>query len=311
MTPASSPWRPRFAGRRPRLRPGVALALSGLAALGAASPPLQAHDLWLVPSSFYPEPGSEVSVRILVGHGPGDGEPLTPRPEWIERFVLAEPAGATPVTALPGADPPSRAAVGEPGLYAFGLESGDTLHTLSPERFERYLAEEGLAEMAGAVRQAGRGPAAAPREADSPVRELFARSVKCLLRVGGGPAGGADAPEPGGAIGPAVGPVLGQELELVPLADPFAPAAGELPLRVLLRGEPAAGVLVEAASLAGGEPPSRAVSDSGGVVRLALPAVRGPAGWLVSAVVLEAAPAGADAHWRSVWSSLTFERRPR
>jgi hypothetical protein len=140
------------------------------------------------------------------------------------------------------------------------------------------------------------------------VRELFARSVKCLLWVGGGTSEAAGGP----SAGSAVGPILGQELELVPLADPFAPEAGELPLRVLLRGEPAAGVLVEAASLAGGEaPPSRAVSDAAGVVRLVLPAAAGPAGWLVSAVVLEPAPAGADAHWRSVWSSLTFERRPR
>jgi hypothetical protein len=98
----------------------------------------------------------------------------------------------------------------------------------------------------------------------------------------------------------------------VPLADPLAPEAVELPLRVLLRGEPVAGVLVEAASLAAGEaPPSRAVSDAAGLVRLALPTVPSAAGWLVSAVVLEPAPAGADAHWRSVWSSLTFERRPR
>lgn len=267
------------------------------------APPLGAHDLWLVPSSFHPAPGATVSVSILVGHGAGEGEPLIPRPEWIERFVLAGPAGTVPVTALPGADPPGRVAVGGPGLYAVGLESGDTLHTLAPERFERYLAEEGLEGMARAAREAGRAPAAAPREADSPVRELFARSVKCLLRVGGGPPGGADGPE--------VGPILGQELELVPLADPFAPEAGELPLRVLLRGEPAGGVLMEAASLAGGEPPSRAVSGSGGVVRLALPEIDGPTGWLVSAVVLGAAPAGSDAHWRSVWSVLTFERRPR
>lgn len=283
----------------PRWR-GVVAAVAGLlaAVLSPAASPVEAHDLWLVPSSFHPEPGSEVSVRIVVGHGPEDGEPLTPRPEWIERFVLGGPGGVTPVTALPGADPPGRAEVGEAGLYAVGLESGDTLHTLEPERFERYLAEEGLAEMARAAREAGR----APPPADRSVRELFARSVKCLLRVGGAPPG---------AAGREVGPLLGQELELVPLADPFTPEAGELPLRVLLRGEPAAGLLVEAASLAGGEPPSRAVSDSGGVVRLALPEIEGPADWLVSAVVLEAAPAGAGAEWRSLWSSLTFERRPR
>jgi hypothetical protein len=273
--------------------------VAGLLAAAVAHP-ARAHELWLEPSSFRPEPGTEVAVRILVGHGPADGEPLLPRPEWIVRFVLAGPSGTTPVAAPPGADPPGRAAVGEAGLWAVGLESGDTLHTLSAERFERYLAEEGLEAMAAAAWAAGAG---SPAATERPVRELFARSVKALLRVG---------PAPPGEAGPAVGPVLGQELELVPLADPYAPEAGELPLRVLLRGAPAAGVLVKAASLAGGEaPPSRAVSDGGGVVRLVLSESAGPAGWLVSAVVLEPAPAGADAHWRSVWSSLTFERRPR
>ncbi|HSL82522.1 MAG TPA: DUF4198 domain-containing protein [Thermoanaerobaculia bacterium] len=278
-------------------RRGAAVVAAALLA-AALSSPVRAHDLWLEPSSFHPAPGAEVAVRILVGHGPADGEPLTPRPEWIERFVLAGPSGATPVAALPGADPPGRARVGEAGLWAFGLESGDTLHTLSPERFAGYLAEEGLEEAAAAAREAGLAPPAAA----GPVRELFARSVKALLRVGGAPPA---------APGTAAGPVLGQELELLPLADPFAPEAGELPLRVLLRGEPAPGVLVEAAPLAGGEAPSRSVSDAGGVARIPLPAIEAPAGWLVSAVVLEPAPAGSDAHWRSVWSSLTFERRPR
>jgi len=285
-------------------RRGAAATAAGLlaAALSAPALPVRAHDLWLEPSSFHPAPGAEVSVRILVGHGPGDGEPLTPRPEWIERFVLAGPSGTSPVAALPGADPPGRAVVGEAGLWAVGLESGDTLHTLSAERFARYLAEEGLEEAAAAAREAGLAPAAGPDEGGPPVRELFARSVKALLRVGGAPPA---------APGTAAGPVLGQELELLPLADPMAPEAGELPLRVLLRGEPAPGVLVEAAPLAGGEAPSRAVSDAAGVARLALPAVAGPAGWLVSAVVLEPAPAASGAEWRSVWSSLTFERRPR
>ncbi|HEX6200214.1 MAG TPA: DUF4198 domain-containing protein, partial [Thermoanaerobaculia bacterium] len=168
----------------------------------AVAHPARAHELWLEPSSFHPEPGAEIAVRILVGHGPGDGEPLTPRPEWIERFVLAGPSGTAPVAAPPGSDPPGRAAVGEAGLWAVGLESGDTLHTLSPERFERYLVEEGLEGAAAAAREAGRVPAPAPAEADAPVRELFARSVKCLLRVGG------LASEGSGSRGSAVGPVL-------------------------------------------------------------------------------------------------------
>jgi len=43
-------------------------------------------------------------------------------------------------------------------------------------------------------------------------------------------------------------------------------------------------------------------------VRLALPAAAERRGWLATAVALEAAPPGSGADWRSLWSSLTFER---
>lgn len=297
LPPARSGGARRVPGERPWPRSRAVLALAALAVAGA---PLRGHDLWLVPSSFAPEPGAKVSVRILVGDGPGEGRPLAPRPGWIERFVVAGPGGEAPVAAVPGRDPAGYAGLGEPGVYALGLESGDTLHTLSAERFARFLAEEGLEEaVAGRI---GGGPGA---RAGSPapagfVRELFSRSVKCLLRVPGAPEGGA-------------GSALGLELELVPLSDPFDRGAPELALRVLRRGEPAAGVLVEAVRLSGGAPASRAVSDREGAVRLRLSGVEaagdeGAGGWLVTAVALEPAPPGADADWRSLWSSLTFER---
>ena len=304
MPPASrrrtgSPWRTRriaAAGpwRRVRVAPALAAPAGWLAgalvgALVGMGAPLRGHDLWLVPSSFQPAPGARISVRILVGHGPGDGQPLAPRPGWIERFVVAGPDGVAAIAAVAGADPAGYAVVGAPGVYAVGLQSGDTLHTLAAERFARFVAEEGLEEAAGG----GFGPRTGSEAGPGAVRELFSRSVKSLVRV-------AEGSGPGGR--------LGHELELVPLSDPSDRGSPELALRVLLRGEPAAGILVEAASLAGGAPVARAVSDRQGTVRLALPAAAERRSWLATAVALEAAPPGSGADWRSLWSSLTFER---
>lgn len=300
MPPASrrgtgSPWRTRrLAAARPwrwvRAAPALAAPAGWLAgalvgALVGVGAPLRGHDLWLVPSSFQPAPGARISVRILVGHGPGDGQPLAPRPGWIERFVVAGPDGEAAIAAVAGADPAGYAEIGGPGVYAVGLQSGDTLHSLAAERFARFVAEEGLEEAAGGE--------FGPRTGPGPVRELFSRSVKSLVRVGAGSG-------PGGR--------LGLDLELVPLSDPSDRDSPELALRVLLRGEAAAGILVEAASLAGGAPVARAVSDRQGTVRLALPAASEPRAWLATAVALEAAPSGSGAEWRSLWSSLTFER---
>jgi hypothetical protein len=67
---------------------------------------------------------------------------------------------------------------------------------------------------------------------------------------------------------------------------------------------------VELRSLAPGLPVSRAVSDADGRLRLDLPVPRKARAdaWLAAAVVLEPPAPGSDAEWRSVWTSLTFER---
>lgn len=266
-------------------------------ALAAAPAPAGAHDLWLEPSSFHPAPGARVAVRILVGHEPGDGRPVPRRPGWIERFVARGPEGESPIVGVPGVDPAGYLAVAAPGLYALGLESGETVHTLSLARFEGFLAEEGL-EAAARARAGTVG-------ADGFVREGFSRSVKSLLRT-------APAAQPG--PGPGAARPLGLALELVPLTDPFDPAAVEIALRVLHRGEPAAGVLVDLRRLAPGSAVSRAVSDREGEVRLPFPTAGeggGPDAWLAAAVVLEPPEAESGVEWRSLWTSLTFARDRR
>lgn len=266
----------------------ASLALAGVTPAGA-------HDLWLVPSEFRPEPGATLSVQIVVGHGPADGQPLVRDPEWIERFLVRGPAGEGPVSGVAGVAPAGYLVAAEPGLYAVGLESRETRHTLSAERFRRFLAEEGLE---------GR---ARDREAASGgfVHEEFSRSVKSLLRAGStGSGAGFDRP-------------LGLELELVPLSDPFDPAARDLVLAVLHHGEPASGVLVDLRPLQPGAAEAiraGAVSGTDGRVRLPMPALSGRGSadaWLAAAVVLEPAPVGSGADWRSVWTSLTFDRGAR
>lgn len=283
-------------GRRalPGLPPAGLLALAAL----VAALPARAHDLWLVPSSFRPAAGEPVSVRVLVGHDPASAEPLPYRPGWVERFVWAEAGGgAGDLRGTPGRDPAGWARFEAPGVYALGLVSGATGHTMDVPGFERYLAEEGLEAMArvraGAV------------YADGEVREAFSRSVKSLVRVVGHGTGS----DPRGVAGldaPA-DLILGLPLELVPLDDPFAGGDRTLRLRVLLDGEPAAGVRVDLRRLdLGRDDPAHAASGADGVVTFDLPgdATR----HLVAATVLVPPEPGSDAEWHSLWTSLTFER---
>jgi hypothetical protein len=269
--------------------------LAALAALPAR--PAHAHDLWLVPSSFRPAAGEPVSVRILVGHDPASAEPLPYRPEWIETFVWAEAGGPEgDLRGAPGRDPAGWARFESPGIYALGLVSGTTEHSMEVAGFERYLAEEGLT--AAACERA------AAVYADGTVHEAFSRSVKSLVRVGDGRDGEAEHDR-----------LLGLPLELVPLDDPFAPGARTLRLRMLLHGEPAPGVRVDLRPLdpfAGSDPetsaagPAHAVSGEDGVVTLDLPG--DGTRHLAAATVLVPPEPGSGAEWHSLWTSLTFER---
>lgn len=300
-----------------RLRTAVA-ALAAGAVLATA--PAAAHDLWIEPATFTPVAGSTVAVALRVGDGL-PGEPVPRRQERIVRFALVGPLDGqadgvpaekllteTPLDGVEGVAPAGFARVGGPGLYAVVYRSTESAIELPADKFESYLAEEGLERIAEL--RAARG------ESGEPGRERYSRSVKALLAVG--PAGGEADLEGGEATAGSAGTPrtgdrpLGLDLELVAERDPRdGSAPGGFPFRLLRHGEPLAGALVEAVLLDGSPgrselsaPPLAARSDAAGRVRFDLTP---PGRWRVTAVDMEAAPPGSGADWRSVWTALTFE----
>jgi uncharacterized GH25 family protein len=253
------------------------------ALLGLVSTALRAHDFWIEPSTFTPAPGQRVAVRLRVGMDLR-GDPVPRDPALLKRFVIVGPSGESSVPGLTNTDPAGFAAVQAPGLHVIGYESGRSPLELDAQKFEKYLAEEGL-EKISALR-ASRGQSGAGS------REVFSRCAKTLILAGKGPAAGYDQ-------------VLGQRLELVPEANPYAlTGGGELRVRLLYEGKPLAGALV--AALPKGRPEARisARSDKEGRVRLRLDR---PGFWLVKAVHMVPAPKETGADWESFWASLTFE----
>ena len=94
--------------------------------------------------------------------------------------------------------------------------------------------------------------------------------------------------------------VVGLPLEIVPEKDPYRLQAGEsLPVRVLLRGAPAANLDIRATA-AGGKTQVVGKTDSNG--RLNVPVT--PGRWRLHTIHMER---GADVDWESVWTTLTFE----
>ena len=254
--------------------------LAGIAlALGAS--PLFAHDLWIEPTSFAPRPGQLIGVKLRVGMNL-EGDPVPRYASLIRQFVVAKDSDLRSLPGREGADPAAFLRTG-PGLQVLGYYSNPNRIELPAEKFNAYLEDEGLDAIL-ALRSA-RGESAAPG------RELYSRCAKSLVLSG--PASEAEGDRK-----------LGFPLELVAERNPYALHDGDdLPVRLLWHGQPLEGALVVAINSASPKEKLSARSDRDGRVRFRLPA-RGM--WLVKAVHMVPAPAGADADWQSYWASLTF-----
>jgi uncharacterized GH25 family protein len=258
-----------------------------VAAIALSRAPLFAHDMWIVPTTFSPEPGQIVGVRLRVGHILLN-DPLPRDPALVNQFVVEDAAGRKPVYGRDGADPAGLLRVATPGLLVIGYRSNPSAIELAAEKFNQYLQEEGLDAVAELR--------ARRNETGASARELFSRCAKSLVLSG----------SPSEAQGDRL---LGFTLELVAERNPYAMRAGEdLPVRLMYENRPLAGALVVAMNRLNPSEKLAARTDNAGRVRFQLR----PGGmWLVKAVHMVPAPAGSQAEWESFWASLTFELRTR
>ena len=256
------------------------LVVAGLV-LSVAS--LAAHDMWIEPTAFIPDAGKIVGVRLRVGQD-FLGDPLPRDPALIEQFVSIDSTGRKPVYGRDGADPAGLLRVTEPGLLIIGYQSHPSPVVLQSTKFNQYLKEEGLdaiAELRASRKQTG-----------SDAREIFSRCAKSLLLSGTPAKAEADR-------------ALGFTLELVAEKNPYALHAGEdLPVSLTYEGRPVPGALVVAMNRANPMAKLTARTDKNGRVTFKLPQ---DGTWLIKAVHMIPAPAGANADWASFWASLTFE----
>jgi len=248
-----------------------ALTLLGLMLAG----PALAHDFWIEPSSFRPSPGERVAVRLRVGENL-KGDPVPRNPGRIELFAAVGPAGEAEVTGVEGVDPAGWISPAGPGLHWLVFDSNHASLEQTGPKFDAYLGEEGLER----IREL--------RTGQGPVKEIYSRCAKSLIRVGDGSTG--------------YDRELGLELELIPERDPYSLKPGEaLPVRLLYRGKPLDGALV-----VGIASPDAKVSARTAGGRAALVLDRSGL-WLIKAVHMIPAPEGSGAEWESLWASLTFE----
>lgn len=263
--------------RRGRAALVVVVCLAAMTLRGAA------HDFWIEPSAFHPKAGGLVGLRLLVGKDMiGDSVPR--EPASIERFVVAQGSGSTPVPGRDGGDPAGIIRVTEPGLLVVGYQSQPRAIELPAGKFEAYLGEEGLDEIRGILADAGRQRQTA--------HELFVRCAKSLLSSGRQVPGQADRR-------------LGLTLELVAERNPYLAAAGQrVPFVLTYEGKAKPRALVVAVSAQ--DPTQRLSARTGANGRVAFVFPHGGT-WLVKAVHMIAARPGRGADWQSFWASTSFD----
>lgn len=245
--------------------------------------PSFAHDFWIEPTTFAPQPGQIVGVRLRVGQDLL-GDPVARDPELVNQFVFEDAAGRKPLVGRNGADPAGYLRVEGNGLLVIGYSSNPSAIEMEAAKFNQYLKDEGLDAVA-ALR-------ASRKQTGNPAHEIFSRCAKSLALSG----------SPNQSQGDRR---LGFTLELVAERNPYALGAGEdLPVRLTYENRPMAGALVVAINRLNPSEKQSARTGADGRVRFRL---RQGGLWLIKAVHMVPAPAGAKAEWASYWASLTFE----
>ena len=261
------------------------LGLLVLTAVILGSVPIAAHDMWIEPATFAPDVGQVVSLRLRVGQDLL-GDPLRLDPSLVNQFVVRDADGLRPVVRRDGGDPAGLLRVASPGLLVIGYRSNPSAIEMAADKFNQYVKEEGL-EAVLAMR-------ASRNETGTAAHELFSRCAKSLVFSGTPAEAPGDRP-------------LGFTVELVAERNPYAVAPGQdLPVRLIYENRPLAGALVVAMNRLNPAEKLSARTDKDGRVRFK---VRPGGMWLIKAVHMVPAPAGAQAEWTSFWASLTFELR--
>ncbi|NWG91400.1 MAG: DUF4198 domain-containing protein [Parvularculaceae bacterium] len=270
------------------------LFVASLAAAATLDGAAAAHDFWIDAHDWRLDaPGGEVGLVFSVGHA-ADAESWTLKPERSVELVSYGPDGRRDlqdalIYPTAGEKSGARLSLEGEGVHVIAFRTDDAFSELAAEKFNAYVAEEGLAPARAARRRAG-----GDKEAG---REAYSRRAKALIRVGDATTEEAPA-------------AVGHTLEITPLENPFSLEEGE-PLRVRIdyQGAPLEGATVSLESLdVGLLPEARRLTGADGTAAFVFPH---KGSWKMNVVWTrplspDERPAAFNADFETVFASLTF-----
>jgi len=281
-----------------RRLPAAALSLSIAVAILVGS--ARAHDLFLKLDRYSLPAETKVSIALLNGTFDRSDNVIT-RDRMSDVRIVGPSAGDDGDVVRPDAadwrDVGDTSILdfetGGAGTYVIGVSTKSRVIELSAEDFNAYLEHDGVLDVLERRRSNGR--------LDASARERYSKHVKAIYRVGD-------------AATDAWKSVFGYPVEIVPLADPTALAAGDtLRVRILRSGKPLAGQLVYASheghhehDEAGGHVEAvRTRTDESGIATIEV----GTSGvWYVRLIHMREVDEP-DIDYESNWATLTFAAR--
>ena len=255
-------------------------------ALGAVA--VYAHDMYILPETFFPGVGAKVRTGFHVGDSFPDSE-VSGRIERLVSPRVLWKGGSAPIANLhvEGERDLGDLTASGAGELVAAVNTMPAFIELEPAKFTDYLKEEGLSEVI-AWRSAH-------SESGKPGRERYSKFAKSVLLSG-----------PPNGFGQEK---VGFTIEIIPEADLYKVKAGEaLPVLVLFRGKPAAGLQIETAWAGKGESKTTIAGRTGSDGRLKVP-LPFAGRWRLHTIRRERCAEPAVADWESFWASLTMEVR--
>ncbi|MBV9986586.1 MAG: DUF4198 domain-containing protein [Chitinophagaceae bacterium] len=249
-----------------------------------------AHEFWLQPQKFYFTVREIANIRFQVGEH-FSGENWGGGPDKVQQLIHYAPSGVQTDLALliKNQGDSVQLPLREEGTHMLVFNSTSSFIRLEADKFNQYLAEEGLQEALQYRRQ--------HHELQVPGREYYQRSVKTIFQAG--------SKITDSCIVPSILP-----LDVIPEENPYMVPIGsnrdkvKVRFQVLFYGQPLYNALVKCSYYRG----TTRTEDTGRTNRRGLISFdRHPGPNLLSCVHMERNLTDTVADWQSYWGSLSFD----
>ncbi len=248
---------------------------------------VSAHDFYILPDQF----NLRNRAQLQVAFHNGDSFPESEVSPALARLKDAQLSSARGTDTVEGLRVDGKRAVGAVrvsqanGEFLLSARTIPNFIELAPDKFLEYIKEEGLTSIINWRSQ--------HNESSKPGRERYSKFAKSLL-VSGTP-------------DDFYKRVIGFPIEIVPEANPYTLRPGaSLPVHVIFRGKPAAGLQLEAAWAGNGKHKTTVIGRTDATGRISVLLSEGGK-WRLHTLAMERCAEPAVADWESFWASFTFE----